>query len=576
MAFDGFTTKKVILELKKVLIGSKVNKVYQPNKQEIVLGLYNDGVNYLLNISTNPEFCRINLTKHQKPNPQTALNFCMLLRKYLTGAKIVDISNYDLERTIEIKFEAYNELNDLVLRRIYIEIMSRQSNIILANENNMIIDTLRHMDNTRDLLPAHEYTFAPINKKSFIDISFDDFLKLKSEYTETNLMSAFFINTFIGFSKPFLSEVLTKLNISNTDYNEKDLELVFNYIKNIINQLDTEKVFCKKLNDKEYTIIYDESFENKDDNDPDNMITVNSFLDEFYYEKETTTFFTNSRNSLLKIVSAYLKKVSKKLDNINAKLKECENMDQYRLNGELLTANLYRFDNTANLQEVVVNNYYDENKEITIKLDPSISVQKNVEKFYKKYNKLKNTLEIVTKQKSDAIKELDYIESIVFNLSNAKNLNDINEIYEEIAENVSTKRVISKQKINIQRQKKQKLTAQIKLEAVIIDGFTVLIGKNNIQNDYLTLKLSRANDVWFHAQKLHGSHVLLRNPDGLDLDEIPENVLFNCAKLAKENSKGATSLNVPVDYCFVRNVKKAQGAKPGMVNYTNFRTIIVK
>jgi len=576
MAFDGFTTKKVILELKKVLIGSKVNKVYQPNKQEIVLGLYNDGVNYLLNISTNPEFCRINLTKHQKPNPQTALNFCMLLRKYLTGAKIVDISNYDLERTIEIKFEAYNELNDLVLRRIYIEIMSRQSNIILANENNMIIDTLRHMDNTRDLLPAHEYTFAPINKKSFIDISFDEFLKLKSEYTETNLMSAFFINTFIGFSKPFLSEVLTKLNISNTDYNEKDLELVFNYIKNIINQLDTEKVFCKKLNDKEYTIIYDESFENKDDNDPDNMITVNSFLDEFYYEKETTTFFTNSRNSLLKIVSAYLKKVSKKLDNINAKLKECENMDQYRLNGELLTANLYRFDNTANLQEVVVNNYYDENKEITIKLDPSISVQKNVEKFYKKYNKLKNTLEIVTKQKSDAIKELDYIESIVFNLSNAKNLNDINEIYEEIAENVSTKRVISKQKINIQRQKKQKLTAQIKLEAVIIDGFTVLIGKNNIQNDYLTLKLSRANDVWFHAQKLHGSHVLLRNPDGLDLDEIPENVLFNCAKLAKENSKGATSLNVPVDYCFVRNVKKAQGAKPGMVNYTNFRTIIVK
>lgn len=576
MAFDGFTTKKVILELKKVLIGSKVNKVYQPNKQEIVLGLYNDGVNYLLNISTNPEFCRINLTKHQKPNPQTALNFCMLLRKYLTGAKIVDISNYDLERTIEIKFEAYNELNDLVLRRIYIEIMSRQSNIILANENNMIIDTLRHMDNTRDLLPAHEYTFAPINKKSFIDISFDEFLKLKSEYTETNLMSAFFINTFIGFSKPFLSEVLTKLNISNTDYNEKDLELVFNYIKNIINQLDTEKVFCKKLNDKEYTIIYDESFENKDDNDPDNMITVNSFLDEFYYEKETTTFFTNSRNSLLKIVSAYLKKVSKKLDNINAKLKECENMDQYRLNGELLTANLYRFDNTANLQEVVVNNYYDENKEITIKLDPSISIQKNVEKFYKKYNKLKNTLEIVTKQKSDAIKELDYIESIVFNLSNAKNLNDINEIYEEIAENVSTKRVISKQKINIQRQKKQKLTAQIKLEAVIIDGFTVLIGKNNIQNDYLTLKLSRASDVWFHAQKLHGSHVLLRNPDGLDLDEIPENVLFNCAKLAKENSKGATSLNVPVDYCFVRNVKKAQGAKPGMVNYTNFRTIIVK
>ena len=575
MAFDGFVTKKVILELNTVLIGSKVNKVSQPNKQEIVLSLYNDGVTYLLNISTNPEFCRINLTKHQKPNPQNAFNFCMLLRKYLTGGKLIEISNYDLERTIELKFECYNELNDLVERKLFIEIMSRQSNIILTNEKNMIIDTLKHTDSNRDLSPAHEYEYTPITKKSFLDVSLEEFFKLKDEYTDYPSISSFFMNTFIGFSKPFLSNCLDRLNISDMEYSNHELEILFNYIKNIITLLDSDKVFCRKINDKDYTLIYDEKFENRDDNDPNINLTVNNFLDEYYSTKEINSFFINSRKSLLKVVSSYLKKVSKKLDNINAKLKECENMDKYRLYGELITSNLYRFDNDANFAEVTVNNYYDDNKEITIKLDPSISIQKNVQKFFKKYNKLKNTVEIVSQQKIDTIKELDYIESIVFNLSNATSLNDINGIYEEIVENISSKRIITKQKNN-QNTKKKNNSEMPKIESVVIDGYTILIGKNNFQNDYITIKLSRTNDVWFHAQKIHGSHVLLRNPDNIELSDIPENVLFNCAKLAKENSKGSTSLNVPVDYCYAKFVKKAQGAKPGMVNYTNFKTIIVK
>lgn len=167
MAFDGFITKSIITELKNNIIGAKVNKVFEPTKNEIILGLYNNGINYALNLCANPEFCRICLTTHSKPNPQNAYNYCMLLRKYLIGGKIVNISNYDLERTIEIQFECYNDLNDLVKRKLFVEIMSRQSNIILTNENNIIIDTLKHFDNNvRELLPAHEYTFTPINKIS--------------------------------------------------------------------------------------------------------------------------------------------------------------------------------------------------------------------------------------------------------------------------------------------------------------------------------------------------------------------------------------------------------------------------
>ncbi len=178
MAFDGFITKAIVSELKEVLIGAKVNKVFQPTKTEVVLDLYHNGTHSSLLLCSHPEFCRICLTTHTKPNPQNAYHFCMLLRKYLVGAKIIHISNFDLERTIELQFECYNELNDIVIRKLFVEIMSRQSNIILTNENNVIIDTMKHFDNpVRELLPAHTYTFTPITKKSFIHESFEDFSK---------------------------------------------------------------------------------------------------------------------------------------------------------------------------------------------------------------------------------------------------------------------------------------------------------------------------------------------------------------------------------------------------------------
>ena len=572
MAFDGFITKSIIAELNKTIIGAKVNKVYEPNKNEVVLSLYNQGNNYSLNLCANPELCRICLTSYSKPNPQNAYNFCMLLRKYLIGGKIIKISNYDLERTVEIQFECYNELNDLVIRKLFIEIMSRQSNIILTNDKNIIIDTLKHFDNTRELLPAHEFTFAPITKVSFLELtSFDNFINVLNEYGSIVSLNKFFIDTFIGFSKPFIKETLKNLKISDTEFTENDLEKLFDYLRSIVNNFGTTNIYCKKISNKDYTLCFGEVPESEVENEINH---INSFIDDYYYIKEQDSLFDSSRTNLLKIVSASLKKVYKKIENINSKLKECDKMDTFRLYGELLTANLYKFTSSPNLSEVTVENYYDNNNPIKIPLDNSLNINKNIEKYFKKYNKLKNALSIVTEQKKEAVKELDYIESIVFNLSNARNLNDINEVYEEISQNVTAKKEITKKEKN--KISKKSVSDKIDLESTTIDGFTVYIGKNNIQNDYISLKFANPNDVWFHAQKIHGSHILLRNSENLDLDEIPENVLFNCAKLAKENSKASNDLNVCIDYCLAKFVKKASGAKPGMVIYNNFKTIIVK
>ena len=265
-----------------------------------------------------------------------------------------------------------------------------------------------------------------------------------------------------------------------------------------------------------------------------------------------------------------MKKLYKKLENINRKLDSCNDMEKYKLYGELLTANLYKVNNNSNLTEITVENYYDNNSPLTIPLDNTIGVQKNVEKFFKKYNKLKNTLEIVSEQKKDAEKEIDYIESIVFSLENANDLEDISEIYEEVSETLNLKKKLVQSRT---QNKKLKLNAEHNFRIFDIDGFKVYVGKNNIQNDYLTLKFATKKDYWFHTQTVHGSHVILKNPED---KEIPVEVLYECAKLACKYSKAANSSNTPVDYCPVKFVKKPSGAKPGKVIYTNYKTIYVK
>lgn len=567
MAFDGITTKSISYELQHSILEGKINKIFEPNKNEVLLSIYANGKNYALNICIDSNLYRIHLTTNAKPNPLNAPNFCMLLRKHLIGYKIKAISSNDnLERIIKIELEGYNELNDLTTKYLMVELMGKHSNIILLNDKFFIIDSLRHLDTLsnsyRDILPAHEYIYPENNKNSFYNIkSAEEFCNLILVNNVTNLTN-FLVSYFTGFSKPFIKNIIIKKNIRNTDFSKDDILKMYEYLSKILNNLDSNEVSLIKYSNEKGKLDYVIDLKPKTSN-----LDINSYIDDFYYNKETNNNYVSYRNNLLKLISHILKKYSLRLESINNKLKECKNKDLYKLYGELITANLYKFSKDYNSDKVELENYYDNNAILTIPLDNTISIANNAKKYFKKYNKLKNALEIVTIQKKETEEELQYIESIIYELEYAKDIQEVNEIYNEISENP-----IFKDYIQLNNKTNHKKGSNVSMPREYhIDGFTVLVGKNNKQNDYLTTKLASPNDIWFHTKDIHGSHVILKNPS----ENVSNDTLIKCAKLAAYYSKGRLSSNVPVDYCFVKYVKKPNGSKPGMVIYTNNKTLNV-
>lgn len=533
MAFDGIVTKTIVNELNNNILGAKINKIFTPTKSDVILGLYCNGKNYALNICINPNNCRLHLTTYQKGNPFVAPNFCMLLRKHLIGSKIINISSYDLERTVVFTLETYNELNDKINKKLVVEIMGHFSNVILLNENDNIIDCIKHFEQPRSLMPARKYVMAKNNKHSFFNTSLSDFIKFIDTNVELDLQLS---NLFIGISKAFVQNLCEYLKIDLNSYTNSDLETLYNTIYTTITNLDNN-ICTFSENKQDYFICPSDNNQN---------LQVNFFIDDFYYNKENHEKFINTRNNILKIVLAELKKYKKRLENINIKLDDCKNMDMYKTYGELITSNLYKLK--SNEKEANVFNYYT-NENIIIPLDSNISPTKNAEKFYKKYNKLKNTLEIVKKQKNETILELEYIESLIYSINEATSLETLNEINEEIIENFNLPQSKSLSAKNI-KPKNQPTKYNI-------NGFDVFVGKNNKQNDLLT-KSADKTDIWFHTQQIHGSHVILKTNG-----KIPDSeTLQVCAKLAARSSKAKHSSNIPVDYCYVKYVKKPSGAKP--------------
>ena len=580
MAFDGIVTKAITSELSQ-LTGARIDKVFEPNKNTIILGMYQNGINYVLNICIDSQYCRINLTTHQKANPQVAPNFCMLLRKNLIGLKLKNIITFDLERLIILEFEGFDELDDIISKKLVIELMGKHSNIILLDDSNIIIDSLRHIkeidENFRDILPHTKYSFPTSDKSSFLELkNFEEFkhhlVMSSSEPISINELPLKIANTFNGISKNFINAIIKKLDI--VDMTDANLKKIFDYINKIIDNIGTDNLSFDTIKNadeivKDYFLVLGNG-----ENQP---FKLNFFIDDFYFDKETNEQFKNYRNTLLKLILDTLKKYKKRLYNIDEKLKECDDMDKYRLYGELITSNLYRIPN-KNVDKVELENYYDNNSKITINLDKRFLPSINAKRFFKKYSKLKNALIIVSKQKSDTLKELDYIESVVYELENCSNIEEVASIYEEISENdIFKEKTSSKLNKKNSKVKKSKLTKNKTVSfnpiKYTVDGYTVLVGRNNKENDYLTLKFANKNDIWFHTKDFHGSHTILKIDNNLS---YPSNdILVKVAELAAKHSKARNSSNVPVDYCEVKFVKKPSGSKPGMVIYTNNKTINV-
>ena len=573
MAFDGIVTKTIANELQN-LSGARIDKIFQPNKDNILIGCYLNKTNYLINICINSSSYRIHLTTHPRSNPSVAPNFCMVLRKHLLGLHIKNIITNNLERVVTIEFEGFDEIDDIISKKLVIELMGKHCNVIILDHQNIIIDSMRHIyqeDSNRNIVPHLKYIYPTTNKKNFLDCTdFSEFLDLLPNELSIDTFPLILSNIFNGFSRSFVSGLLQDLNIDNL--NNIDLEKIYSEIRNIVFENDTNNLNFKYIDVKGKKDYY-LSTSNNENLTP---FHLNFFLDDFYFEKETSQEFRVYRDSVLKMILSVLDKYKKRLNNMNKKLAECDDMQKYQLYGELITANLYRIENIP-ISNIVLENYYDNNKEISIELDSRYSPSVNAKRFFKKYNKLKNTLEIVTKQKDETLKELDYIESIVYELEAATTLDEVYSIFEEISENVifaeKTKQLSNKKKDKL---KKSNLTKNKNVSfnpiKYTIGTYQLLVGRNNKENDYLTLKYASKNDIWFHTKDIHGSHAILK----LNSNDIPnEDVLIRCAEIAALHSKAKNSSNVPVDYCEVRFVKKPNGAKPGMVIYTHNHTLYV-
>ena len=603
MAFDGIVTKAVVSELNTCLINGKINKIFEPNKNEILLGIYSGGKNYCLNISIDSVNYRINLTTSSKPNPQNVLNFCMVLRKHLTGGTIKKIYSTGLERIVFIDVDVYNELNDLITKTLVVELMGKHSNVILLNSEHIVIDSLRHLnkfDNSnRDIFPGSKYLNIESDKKDFLAVrTFDEFYR--DVTIDCGNLPSTLSKIYNGFGKKNISYLLETLNIP-TAVSTNDLKKVYSYLKDLFASMPDNVVLKEYAADKKDYFAY---------NSINDGLSVNFFLDDFYTSKEQAEQFKQYRDTVLKLVLNHVGKIKERISTIDSKIADCTNAEKYRLYGELITSNLYRIPDYPQ-SEVTLENYYDNNNLITIPLDEKFSPSKNAKNFFKKYRKLQNTIAIVEKQKELAEAELSYLDSIVYELEEVSTIEDIDNIYSEICDNLifgknantvnnhvynSHDKVVNLnnsnnlnhskngnlKKANSKGNKQSKENSSNMPEKRDIDGYTVYIGKNNKQNDYLTCRLAQNSDIWFHTKDIHGSHVVLKtdslhssseNSSASCTFNIPDAVLYKCASIAAYYSKARMSQNVPVDYTLIKYVKKPNGAKPGMVIYTNNKTI---
>ena len=569
MAYDGLVNYTIVHELKSKIINGKIDKIFEPNFDEIILGIYSNGIKYALNLVIHPQYYRTNLTTNIKPNPQQAPNFCMSLRKYLVGSHITNIYTNNLERIVFIEFEGYNKSKDFSTKKLVIELMGKHSNIILLDSNNTIIESFKHFSTNsgsyRDIFAGAKYILPKSDKLDFIDISdegeFFRVLENNSKKLTSNSLTNVISRTFTGISKPSIQSFEYFLNITD-EINKENAFKLFNYIQNIIKR----NLDIKCTNYKEnYALLVPKlsNFSYLESEVPD--LQVNFFLDDYYTDKENETTFINYRNSILKLILNRLEKLKSKLENVNSKIAECKDAEKYRLYGELITSNLYRIKD-YNVPSITLENYYDNNNSIIIDLDESITPSANAKKFFKKYKKLKTAKDFVDLQKDSIVNDIKYFEDIVYKIEQCKNIFELDKIYD----NIEKANIISHNKKN---QKKDSISSPNTSEPLKfeIDGFVVLVGKNSKQNDYLTTKIANKDDIWFHVKDFHGSHVILKTENKTPTQET----INKCASLAKKYSKASQSSNITVDYALVKYVKKLSGSRPGMVIYTNNQSVIV-
>lgn len=572
MSYDGFVTHSVVHELNNTIVGGKIDKIYQPEADEIIIAVRTFGGNYRLLLSASASNARVHLTEAKRENPMTPPMLCMLMRKHLTGGRITAVTQVAFDRIVKLDIECYNELGDIEIKSVVAEIMGRHSNIIFIDNNNRILDSAKHVDFTvsavRQILPGFTYELPPQqNKTEPTAFSIIDFMNELSAQSGDTLLDRFLLDNIMGMSPLVAREIVyrfaghTKVTKGEID-EAKFVTFVQTMCEEAANNIYSPCIVTERSKPIAFSCIRLSQYENSAVIKPAGSISA--AVDEYYLIRSAQERMKQKSAGILKLVTNNADRCRKKLAMHRENLEKSKNRDKYKIKGDLLTANMYRVE--YGIDSIEVENFYDYNKLTKITLDPGLSPAQNAQKYYKRYNKAKVTEEHAMEQIAQAEEELKYLETVLDSITKAETPKDISEIKDELIE----QGYIAK---SVNAKKKRKPVKSAPMKFTSSDGYEILVGRNNKQNDELTIRMSYSTDIWLHTKEIPGSHALIRtNGTGT----APDSTIIEAAQLAAYYSKARNSSKVPVDYTEVRNVRKPNGARPGFVIYECNKTVYVE
>ncbi len=572
MALDGAFLRHLKKEIADRALGARVDKIYQPNKEELVFLLRTRQEAFKLLLSARANSPRIHFTQYAPENPKVPPMLCMLLRKRLSGAKLVEIRQPGLERLLYLDFDATNELGDKVRLSLVIEIMGKYSNIILVDDQGKIVDALKRVDeemsSQRLVLPGLAYELPPAqNKPCMLECRPEEIVEAIVSQPKNQSLNKGILNALQGVSPVVCREIEYQVGRGQelftrdlTKEQRERLRFFLDRLFTTVRDISGEPYMVTKIKGKPMEFSFLNIVQYGTLASVSRWDDFSSLLDEFYEERDRQDRMRVKAQDLLRLLTNASERLSRKINLQRGELARSEDREHLRVCGDLINANLYRIEKGSAF--VDLENFYDENHLMRVKLDPALNATQNAQKYYKEYRKAKTAQQVLGEQIAQAEQELLYIDSVFDSLSRAQSESELNEIRQELKEEGYLKAT---------RDKRKPPASLPPLEFVSSEGFRILIGRNNRQNDKLTLKQANNNDIWLHTKNIPGSHTIIvtegRQPGDVTLKEA--------AMLAAYHSRAKDSAQVPVDYTQVRYVSKPQGAKPGMVIYVRYQTLFV-
>lgn len=572
MAFDGVAVAAIVSELNSLLISGRITKISQPEADEVILTVKTNEDTYKLLLSASASLPVLYITTQNKTNPMTAPNFCMVLRKHLQGGRIISITQPGLERVINIEAEHLNEMGDLCKRTLILEVMGKHSNLILIDEENRIIDALKHvgsmMSSVREVLPGRDYFIPNTSEKAELLYTDKDKIFQVFKSFKKPLSEAIYQN-FIGISPKLAQSICFDARIHSSimanELNTAQLEALYDSISRLKSEILTRKFTPKMLlenrKNSDFTVV---SFHSYPPENVKNYDSVSELLSDFYSSKRNADNMKQKAYDLTKHVHTILERDIKKYDLQQKQLNDAKDREKYKLYGELLNAYAYQIPSGEKKAEVL--NYYT-NETVTIPLNEFLSVPENARKYYDKYNKMKRTASALSHQIEETGNEIETLETISTFLSLASSAEELSQIREEMIQKGFLRKTPGK------KEKKKK----VKPMHYRFMNYDIYVGKNNLQNEELTFGIATGNDWWFHAKAVPGSHVVVRAEFENQAEEwdMPDEVFEAAAALAAKYSKNGEQDKVEVDYLRKKKVKKPSGANPGfVVYYSNYSMTI--